>query len=227
MSMSLPLPSSEKAKHGVPDFDRLARAYRWMEYLSFGTALMRCRTEFISRLAGCRHALVIGDGDGRFTAKLLEANAEIKVDATDASQAMLRALCCRAGDHSDRVRTQVADARTWQPNDTESYDLIVTHFFLDCLTTGEAGALADRIRSAARPGALWVVSEFAVPRSVFGAIVARPLVRALYFAFGLLTGLGICELPDYASAMEAAGFRRIEKRSRICGLLMSELWIKV
>jgi SAM-dependent methyltransferase len=229
MAASVPLLSSKTPKggtqkHGVPRFDKLARSYRWMEYLSFGPALSRCRAEFLPDLAHCRNALVIGDGDGRFTARLLETNPAIRVDAIDASSAMLQALVRRAGKAAGRVHTEVADARTWQTTNTEPFDLVVTHFFLDCLTTDEVRSLAKRIHSALAPNTLWIVSDFAVPRSFFGRIVARPLVAELYRAFGLLTGLDIRALPDHASALAESGFRMTRQRTRLSGLLVSELW---
>ena len=223
-SATLPLISSKTQKHGAPNFDKLARVYRWMEYLSFGPAMSRCRTEFLADLAHCRNALVIGDGDGRFTARLLETNPAIAIRAIDLSPAMLRALVHRAGKSASRVRTEVAEARDWQPANSEPYDLVVTHFFLDCLTTAEVRSLAEKIRSASAPNALWVVSDFAVPRSFFGRIVARPLVLALYIAFGLLTGISVRTLPDHASALTEAGFRLARRQTRLCGLLVSELW---
>jgi len=222
-TLTSPTLSSKTQQSGAPNFDRLARAYRWMEYLSFGSALWRCRTEFLSEMTKCRNALVIGDGDGRFTARLLETNPAIRVDAVDASPAMLRALTLDAGPNAERVCTEVADARAWQPKNAEPYDLVVTHFFLDCLTTIEVTKLAASIHAAA-PDAMWVVSEFAVPNSLFGRIVARPIVSALYLAFVILTGLKVRTLPNHASALSEAGFRLAEKQTRLRGLLASELW---
>jgi len=220
----VPFLSSKTQRHGVPRFDGLASIYRWLEYLSFGPALSRCRLEFLADLAHGRNALALGDGDGRFTARLLGTNPEIRVDAIDASPAMLTALVRRTGKAAERVRTEVTDARDWQARNVEPYDLVVTHFFLDCLTTDEVRSLAGRIRSASAPNSLWVVSEFAVPRSFFGRTVARPLVSALYIAFGILTGLNVRALPEYAGALAEAGFRLIRRRTRLCGLLVSELW---
>lgn len=225
MAASFPLLSSKTLKRGAPpNFDRLARAYRWMEYLTFGRALWRCRTEFLSEMTKCRNALVIGDGDGRFTARLLETNTEIHVDAVDASPAMLRALILGAGPNAERVCTEVADARAWQPKNATLYDLVVTHFFLDCLTTAEIKQLAASIQAAAAPEAMWVVSEFAIPHSLFGRLVARPLVSTLYLAFAILTGLKVRILPDHASALPEAGFQLARRRTRLSGLLVSELW---
>jgi SAM-dependent methyltransferase len=205
------------------NFDRLARAYRWMETLTFGPLLMRMRCAMLSEIHDCRRALVLGDGDGRFTARLLETNPGISIDAVDASAAMLTELRCNAGPHAERVHTHLADAREWQPPRTD-YDLIVTHFFLDCLTGEEVHALAARLRETCVPGARWVVSEFAVPHGWFGAVIAQPLVALLYRTFGLLTGLRVRRLPDHRSALEKAGFKPADETKRLHGLLVSELW---
>lgn len=208
---------------GTANFNRMAHIYRWMEYASFGPWLWWCRCAFIGELSGCRHAAILGDGDGRFTARLLAANSQIEVDAVDASEAMLRSLVRRAGFNAGRVRAHFADARTWQP-DTAPCDLIVTHFFLDCLTTAEVRALAMKMRDASAHGALWLVSEFAEPKSWLGRSAAHSIVWLLYRAFGLLTGLEVRALPDHHTALCEAGFALEKKRAWLGGLMVSELW---
>jgi ubiquinone/menaquinone biosynthesis C-methylase UbiE len=165
----------------------------------------------------------MGDGDGRFTAALLEANGGVEADAVDASAAMLRALQRRAGQNAGRVRTFVADARRWEP-EPRGYDLVATHFFLDCLTTDEVRVLAERVRRVMTPGAMWVVSEFAVPEGAYGRLVARPLIAFLYFAFRVMTGLRVRRLPDHITAMERTGFVMRVRRARLGGLLVAEKW---
>jgi SAM-dependent methyltransferase len=214
-----------------PNFDRLARLYRWMELMTFGPWLWRCRCAFLAEIAGCRHALVLGDGDGRFTARLLAENSPIEIDAIDASPAMLKALTRRARHNAARVRTHLADARLWRPSHSSHlqsnnppYHLIVTHFFLDCLTTEEVQSLASELRRAAAPSALWLVSEFAIPAGWLGRTVARPLIWSLYLAFGWLTGLSVRTLPDHRSALGVAGFILLRRRTWLAGLLIAELW---
>jgi hypothetical protein len=151
----------------------------------------------------------------------------VQIDAVDASPAMLRALIHRAGPHAGRVRTHEADARQLhlaQLSQNPPCDLIVTHFFLDCLTTGEVQSLPLSLRSAVSADALWVVSEFSIPTTRFGRLIARPLVACLYLAFGWLTGLSVRTLPDHRSALNAAGFTLKECRNWLGGLLVSELW---
>jgi ubiquinone/menaquinone biosynthesis C-methylase UbiE len=210
---------------GTPNFDRIARAYCWLETIMFGKKLSQCRCSFLDELRSCRNALVIGDGDGRFTARLLERNRTIHVDAVDSSSAMLRVLVRNAGRNAHRVSTHHSDAREFTPPDPP-YDLIVTHFFLDCLTSEEVTAIAERIRKCAGSSSRWIASEFAIPDNWFGTIVARPVVTGLYLAFGLLTGLRVFRLPDYREAMARAGFKVSSVRPFIGGMLVSEMWIR-
>jgi SAM-dependent methyltransferase len=213
----------------APNFNRLARPYRWMEFLSFGPWLALTRRTYLDRLTAARHALVVGDGDGRFTARLLQTNPAVQVVAVDASATMLQVLTRRSAAHTARLRGVVADVRlanvdAWKLAESPPRDLIATHFFLDCLTTEEVMSLAVRVRALCAPGALWVVSDFAVPLGWFGRLIARPLVAFLYWAFARLTGLAIRRLPDHAGALRQAGFNCIERRSRLGGLLIAELW---
>lgn len=214
------------AHHGRPNFDRLARAYRWMEWFSFGPWLWWCRTAFLSQMSRSRRALTFGDGDGRFTARLLADNPEISIEAVDASPAMLARLKQNAGPHAHRVRTVVADARNWKPSTEESFDLVYTHFFLDCLTDEEVGRLARQVAARLAPGAMWVVSEFAVPSSGPGRVIGRSLVAFLYRAFGLLTGLAVRRLPDHHAALTGAGFSLHARRGWLLGVLVSEWWTR-
>jgi SAM-dependent methyltransferase len=208
----------------VANFDRLAGAYRWMEWFSFGPLLQRCRCAFLGELKTVRRALVLGDGDGRFTAELLKVNPEVRIDAVDASTAMLQTLVQRAGPDAGRARTIVADIRVWKPEDSEVFDLVVSHFFLDCLATEEVEALAGSVRGNLAEGARWVVSDFAVPEGLAGRLAGRLLVGFLYRAFGVLTGLRVRQLPDHAAAFKRAGLVRVRRREMLFGLLFSEMW---
>jgi hypothetical protein len=194
-----------------------------MEWFSFGPFLSRCRCAFLPEFADRRLALVLGDGDGRFTGRLLRENQQINAHAIDASDAMLSELTRRAAFASQRLQTLVADARTFTPS-SRSYDLIATHFFLDCLTTVEVEQLAARLRGQAERDALWVVSDFAVSAGWFGRVIARPLITALYIAFGWLTGLTIRRLPDHHTALTRAGWSLDREQKLLGGLLISELW---
>jgi cyclopropane fatty-acyl-phospholipid synthase-like methyltransferase len=211
----------------TPDFDLLAKAYRWLEYASFGRMLERCRLHFLPTCVTVRRALVLGDGDGRFTRRLLQSNPLVEIDAVDASVRMLqqlhqRAIAANSG-AVERVRTIQTDIRSFTP-DQHGYDLVVSHFFLDCLTQKEVDGLADRLHNSLAPNARWLISDFAIPERGWRRFAARLLIRALYFAFFLLTKLRIRQLPNYASALEENRFVRLDQKKLLGGLLITELW---
>jgi ubiquinone/menaquinone biosynthesis C-methylase UbiE len=203
------------------DFNQLARIYRWMEWLTFGPFLQRCRCSFLSSLGQRRLGLILGDGDGRFIARLIQADPIIKVDAVDVSQAMLHQLERRAD--SSRVRIHLADIRSFQPPQPR-YDLIATHFFLDCLNNDEVRNLATLLRHYVGSDARWLISEFRIPSNLCGRLIARPLISGLYFAFGLLTNLRIRELPNHREALSESGWNLMDQQQWLGGLLISELW---
>jgi hypothetical protein len=217
--MSKPL----KQTSTPPNFNGLAHIYRWMEVACFGPWLQRCRCAFLETLSDCRRGLAIGDGDGRFTAELLRVNRLISVDAVDASEAMLGELLHNAGAHANRVNVMCVDARRLQA-EGPPYDLVVTHFFLDCLTTSEVESLAFTLRASLSTSARWIISEFAIPSGWYGQLIARPLIRILYWVFGLLTGLKVHSLPKYRDALKRSGFEMVAERKLLGGLLVSEVW---
>lgn len=209
----------------TPNFDVIARAYRWLEYVTFGPALTRCRNHFLPGFADRRRALILGDGDGRFTARLLGSNPRLEADAVDVSPAMLDLLTHRAANAhptaAARLRTHLADARTVVPSGT--YDLVVTHFFLDCLTQRDLDTLAGRLRPHLAANAVWLVSDFRIPAGPL-RLAARALIRGLYIGFRVLTGLRTTHLPDHAVALTSIGLTRAAQRLSLGGLLTTELW---
>ncbi len=204
------------------NFDRIARLYRWMEYVSLGPSLQQTRTHFLPLLQDQRRAVLLGDGDGRFLARLLQQNPTLQAEAVDCSGAMLRLLRARTGEDG-RVRTYQQCALEFCPHVPP--DLVVTHFFLDCLRQVEVESLAARFAATMAPGAIWLVSEFRIPAGPF-RVPAWLYIRLLYGWFRVLTGMTTSRLPDHAAALSHAGLIRVAQRVRLLGLLSSELWQK-
>jgi len=203
------------------NFDRVARIYRWAEYLTLGPLLQRTRTHFLPQISDRRQALVLGDGDGRFLAQLLSHNPDIHALAVDTSAAMLHLLRGHCRGSSPRFDTQNTTALTIQP--PPNTDLIVTHFFLDCLTQPQLNTLTHHLSATTKPGTLWLLSDFQIPQSPLAPLV-RLYIRALYFAFRILTNLRINHLPNPQIALSQAGFQRITHHECLFGILYTELW---
>lgn len=209
-------------------FDRLSHVYRWMEYFSFGPYLQQCRRLRIAEMTACRRALVYGDGDGRFLAELVRRLPEIRATTVDASSKMLLRLARRLPSGA-QVRLLHADALECEPTGLPNapFDLVVSHFFLDCFNETEIASLLARVNGAVDEGALWVVSDFAIPRRKPARLLGMSIVRGLYLAFGLLTGLRTRHLPDHARVMREAGWMLEDRRELLWGLLVSERWRRI
>ena len=133
---------------------------------------------------------------------IAQTESAIVVEVVDASYAMLRRLMQRAGLNAGRVHPHFADARQLHLA-SSGFDLVATHFFLDCLTTIEVESLAIRLRRSMTRDALWVF-DFAIPDNWYGRLIAKPLVTALYLAFRFMTGLTIRKLPWHRDALQRA-----------------------
>lgn len=207
-----------------PNFDPVARIYRWAEYILLGPFLQRARTHFLDQLPTLRHALVLGDGDGRFLASLLHRQTALHAISIDTSKKMLSLLSHRCRSEASRVQTLHTSALTFTPSDDT--DLIATHFFLDCLTQMELDSLTRNFSAHLRPGTLWLLSDFGQPAPRLLRPFAAIYIRTLYIAFRILTGLRVRHLPDPQTSLKNAGFECLGRRSICFGFIYAEMWRK-
>jgi ubiquinone/menaquinone biosynthesis C-methylase UbiE len=164
---------------------------------------------------------MVGEGDGRFLKRFLKANPNAAVDYVDASAGMMKVARRRVG-ADQRVNFIHADAGDGVAS--HEYDVIFTHFFLDCLTENELSRVVERITRSARDDASWIVSEFRIAERGWRRGRSHAWVRFLYASFARVTGLKAAELPDHGAALRRHGFRLQKSHVANAGLLVSEVW---
>ena len=205
--------------------DRLARVYRWVEYAAFGLALERCRFAHLGALAGATRVLVLGEGDGRFVARLLRENRGARVEVVESSKEMLRVARGRVGE-DERVRWLQADA-VRGPLPEGPFDAVVTHFFLDCFGEAEAARVVREAARRLEPGGVWVISEFCDGGRGWRGVHARAWLWAMYRFFAATTGLRARRLPGWEGMLREAGLRREARVEERWGLVVGEVWRKI
>jgi ubiquinone/menaquinone biosynthesis C-methylase UbiE len=207
--------------------DWIAPYYQTLEHLSFGSHLERSRFAFLSEVRTARRAIVCGGGDGRFLARLLQANPRVQVDFVDLSKRMIHLARERVAGlgpaFQERVRFCEGDIATFVPSPA-GYDLIVTNFFLDCFTEAELAEVVSRLARWGAQEGRWIVSDFRQARGLAGRIWTSAIIRALYAAFRITTGLSVSSLPNYVAALHGQGFRLCWEEKTLGGLLYSSLW---
>jgi ubiquinone/menaquinone biosynthesis C-methylase UbiE len=207
--------------------DWLAPYYESLEHISFGDYLEERRFAFLEEAKKSQRTLECGGGDGRFLARLLALNHGVQVDFVDSSSKMTelaeRRVARMGSGFRERVRFFIGDVREFEPPQA-GYDLIVTHFFLDCFNDEELTEVVARLASWRKADGRWVVSEFCEGHGLLRHLWSRAIIRSLYLAFLLTTGLQVTRLPNYKAALTEQGFSPRFEQSAFGGLLHSSLW---
>jgi SAM-dependent methyltransferase len=209
-------------------FDALAPYYRGMEFVIAGGLLHRCRTAFLDQAARAKRALLLGEGPGRYLVELLRVNPRAQVTCVDSSVRMLAVARQRVrarGLPDERVQFVCADCAAW-PGVGGPFDLVATHFFLDCFRPDQLAQLIPKIAEAASPGATWVLSDFRVPPGGWQRLRARAVLKLAYLFFRWTTGLPASGLTPPQPFLEAAAFCLVQQRVFHHGLLHADLWRK-
>jgi ubiquinone/menaquinone biosynthesis C-methylase UbiE len=203
-------------------FDRVAPHYRWLETLVFGNQLQQARLIFVRQTETPGRVLIVGEGNGRFLAEFVRAHPGAAIDCIEASGRMIE-LARRHLDQHSLVHFIEADIRDLELAPS-SYDLIVTHFLLDCFLGAALRDLVRKLATAATADANWLLSDFRIPNCGWQKFHAQLWIRAMYYFFGLTTRLEARRLDDPSPLLKAAGFKPVRQRLTRFGMIKSELW---
>ncbi len=208
-------------------FDRLAPHYRWMEWVLAGDKLQQCRTAFLRSIPTPERVLLLGEGNGRCLVELVRAYPAAKFTCVDSSERMLQCAeerLKRKAVPSACVEFIRVDIHDWSPPRAK-FDLVITHFFLDCFTATQLAQLVPRIAESSAPNARWLLADFCEPQSGVAKMRARWILRVMYWFFQRMTRLPASRLTPPDSFLQQGGFVLRERRVHEWGLLHSDLWV--
>jgi ubiquinone/menaquinone biosynthesis C-methylase UbiE len=204
-------------------FDLIARHYRSLETITFANNLQVARLAFLDRIGLPKRALIAGEGNGRFLCELLRTHPRSDVDCVDASARMLELARDRAGGNQARVRFLHQDLLRWSPEENR-YDLIVTHFFLDCFAGFELEKIVANLARAATRDAVWLLADFSIPPASLANLHARTWLWSMHYFFRTVAGINARRLTNPSPFLEAHRFRCADRRDSRFGLVKSEMW---
>ncbi len=166
-------------------FDLLAPVYRWMEIICAGEKMHHCRMAFLDEIPQPKKILLLGEGHGRALAECRRRFADAQTTCVDASEKMLiqarRQLQLENLDAS-RVEFIHADILNWSPP-AQTYDLIITNYFLDCFRPEQLTQIIPKIAASAASNANWLLADFQLPATGFKRIRGWLILRLLYIFF--------------------------------------------
>jgi hypothetical protein len=118
------------------------------------------------------------------------------------------------------------DALDWSIPE-EKYDLVATHFFLDCFRERELERLVKLLAGSAQPEAIWLLTDFREPDRGWPRWRAKILLAGLYAFFRATTGLSASRLTPPEKYLTGAGFRLRERRLESFGFAYADLWERI
>ncbi|MFZ0827490.1 MAG: class I SAM-dependent methyltransferase [Verrucomicrobiia bacterium] len=208
------------------NFDRLAANYHWMEKLFAGGLMQRCRTTFLAHTKDRRHALLVGEGTGKFLVELLRANPRIQITCVEQCEGMIqqaRQRLAREKLDGSHINFQQIDVLHWKPPPGE-FDLVVTNFFLDCFRAEQLQKLIPRLAESATNDAIWLLADFRVPERGWRRWRAGAILASLYLFFKLMTSLSASWLTPPDNFLTDSGFKLSDRRLLSFGLAHADFW---
>jgi len=207
-------------------FDLVAPYYRWMECVLAGGVMQRGRVAFLDEIPAARNILLLGEGHGRCLVECCRRFPKARIDCVDASERMLaeaRRRLRRSHLEATQVNFIQADILNGLPVG-ETYDLIATHFFLDCFRSDQLELIIPGIAAGAIPGANWLIADFQIPPAGLPRLRARLILWMLYAFFRATTQLPADRLTAPDSLLQRAGFALSRRVDSDWGLLHSDWW---
>ena len=208
-------------------FDSIAPAYRTLETIAFGGDLQQARVACLDEIELPRRALIVGEGNGRFLCELLRRHPSVVVDCVDASARMLELARRRIeGELPDRVN-QInflpRDISAWSPPG-HRFDLIVTHFFLDCFSDTRIAEIVAKLAVAADINAIWLLADFCIPAGGAARLRTALWLSTMYRFFRITAGIEATTLADPSPFLRGTGFALARQHLFRSGMVKSELW---
>jgi ubiquinone/menaquinone biosynthesis C-methylase UbiE len=208
-------------------FCHVARAYNFLEKLVFRNALEQTRFACLDTIYEAERILLVGEGDGRFLAKLTSINTDCKITVLDTSPIMLALAKTRVSPvFQGKIQFCKEDAKTF-PFPAESFDAVVSHFFLDCFNENTLTILLKKLSSTLRPNGKWLIADFAEPSlNTLPGLLQFLSLRILYTFFGFSCGIEARRVIAPHKILSANGLIESHSNSYFKGLLKSMVFIK-
>ena len=106
---------------------------------------------------------------------------------------MLTAASCRVKSGS----VEFIHGTVWDIPPANSYDVVITHFFLDLFNESALRILVDKIESQLTPGGQWLIADFVNKRWWHAACLSL-----MYFFFFLTCSVKTRSLPSWRKVLE-------------------------
>ncbi len=206
---------------GFQGFDKIAPFYDGLSFLIFGNLLLKAQLEFISLSRPPCKILIVGGGTGKLLEEICKRYPEgLDIHYLDFSIKMIE-KGKRKNIYKNRVCFEVENIANFKSS-TESYDVILTPFFMDCFEVIAQEKIHTMLGNSLKSGGLWFFTDFHL--NAFSPPWQKWLVRWMYRFFFRACGLKDCRLPD-AEALFTS-YKLLNGKSFLGNFILSNVYRK-
>ena len=203
------------------DFSVLAPIYDLLGSVVFMGALHKSQVELIQHIPNSEKVLILGGGTGKFLVDLLKANSFKSVTYVDVSPGMIS----KAKKKLKRLDTGTEVnfiCGGLEDIPVEKYDLICTHYFLDCFEEGALSSVMLHLKSYMKADGKWHFSDFYLDET--SSFLRKRFVSFLYWFFRISCGLKVRSLADFTKAFKEINFKLEREKYFKKGLLRTAIY---
>ena len=150
-------------------FNRIYWFYDFLAKLVFGNTLEKAKRALLFILKEGDHVLIVGGGTGAILTYMDSLGIKLTIDFIEPSQGMIGKAKMR---HVNNLQLAFY-GKPIEAFDGESYDVIITEFFLDLFEGKKIENLLFKIEPMLKERGYWIDIDFRKPRKVYHKVLLK------------------------------------------------------
>lgn len=193
-------------KRVTNQFETIAGIYDPLARLVFGNAIVDAQIFFLDTLPKRGTVLIIGGGTGWILPEIFKQAPQLEITYVEASASMLAKAKQQV--FTQKKVTFILGTELDIPKE-QSYDVIITNFFLDLFKEDHLKTVVRTLRSHSKVNGKWLVTEFAAGEKWW----QKSLLWAMYRFFKITCNIEADRLPQWQEEFKRVGL--IERRQKL------------
>jgi ubiquinone/menaquinone biosynthesis C-methylase UbiE len=182
----------------MPNYNNIAWIYDWLAKIVFGRKQELAMQAFLSIIPDTAKILVVGGGTGKIIDYMRNLNKQLEIDFVEPSTNMMCQAKKRKRSHLqiNFCQHSILDFKT------VDYDVILTNFFFDQFTYGQARLILQHLKPKLRSNGILIFSDFINTKHIWDKLVTR----LMFYFFRLTANIKTNNFPPYNYLFSALGF---------------------
>lgn len=209
-------------------FNKIAPFYHAVSMICSLNRIHKSQMWLLSKKMKFSKTLIVGGGDGKFLLEAMKQGLSEQYYYVDLSGAMIK-LAQRKIEKQlplflDSV-VFICGSHQDIPNN-QKFDLIITPYFLDCLSDHELSLLMANLHAQLTIGGTWFFADFNIPKDKTRSFIFKNIIQLLYRILNLFCDLEVNSLPDFKKEFCKYKFTLLHEKYFLGGLLVSRIYKK-